>query len=366
MLVRTTLLAVSLFLLLAGPAAGGGFRQHEDGLLLELDLPSGSGWRLENGPGAVRVILPDAAPRERLDLPEDPRQLLQDLSWIEEEGRTVLVVELGAGVLAGVESPGDRLRLLFRSHLQEEQVYRLGPGDVIDLQVYGEEELSGELTVDPVGEIRVELIGPVKAAGHTPDELAAVVRDVLGRDFLANPLVTVEVKSYREQYVTVTGPVGRPGPIPVRGPLPLSRVIILAGGFAPLASGNQVLINRVDPDGTPRSIRVARADLESGRSDPVILPEDVVTVADPELVYVDGEVVQSGAVALAPGMTLLRALAMARGTTPWANEGDVQIHRVVGGQRILEVYNLKRIRAHKQPDPPLRPGDLIVVPRRFL
>jgi polysaccharide export outer membrane protein len=366
MLVRTALIAFTLALLIAPPAAGGGFRPLDDSLILELELPAGGAWRVESEPGAVRVILPGGTPREKLPLPEDPKQLLQDLTWLEEAGSAVLVIELGAGVLSGVQSPGDGLWLHFESHLLGRETYLLGPGDVVDLQVYGEEELSGELTIDPMGEIGVELIGSVKASGRSADELAAVVRDALEEDYLANPLVTVEVKRYREQFVTVTGPVGRPGPVAVRGPTPLSRVIILAGGFVELAAGNHLTISRIDPDGAARSFRVSRPDLESGRSDPVVLPEDLVTVAPPELVYVDGEVGQSGSLFLTPGLTLLRALAMARGTTPWANESDVEIHREVGGHTVLEVYNLKKIRAHKQPDPELRPGDLIVVPRRFL
>lgn len=366
MLVRIATVVITLSFLLAVPAAASGLRVSEDGLVLELDLPPDGGWRVENGPGAVRILLPGDTPTERILMPEDPRQLLQSLSWTEESGQSVLVVELGAGVLAGVEGFADGLRLRFESPLEGEQVYRLGPGDVIDLQVYGEEELSGELGVDPAGEIRVELIGTVMAAGHSPDELAGIISNALEKDFLANPLVTVEVKRYREQFVMVTGPVGRPGPVSVRGPTPLSRVIVQAGGFVELAAGSHMTISRVDHDGTARSFQVDRKDLESGRSDPVVLPEDLVTVAAPELVYVDGEVGQSGAVALTPGLTLLRALAMARGTTPWANESDVEIHRQIGGHDVLEIYNLKKIRAHKQPDPPLRPGDLIVVPRRFL
>jgi polysaccharide export outer membrane protein len=346
-------------------STGGDFHWNGEELTLVVDLPAGEPFRVEQTVSTVRIVVPRGTAPADLGGKEDPRHLIDRAEWICEGENPAAVLRLGTGELAALERSETALVLAFRPSLASANAYVLGPGDKLSLDVYGEEDLSGELTVDPAGDLQVDLIGGVRAAGRTPEEVAEAIRVALGKDYLVNPRVSLDITEYREQYVTVSGPVASPGKVRVRGPIPLSRAISEAGGFADRA-GFRITVSRLQPDGSTRTYRIARLDLQAGLEDPVVHPDDLVVVAAPEIVFIDGEVVQSGAVVLSPGLTLMRAVALARGTTPWADESDVQVHREVGGASVLETFNLKRIRAHKAPDPELRPGDLVVVPRRFL
>jgi len=120
--------------------------------------------------------------------------------------------------------------------------YRLGVGDRLRITVFGHESLSGKFTVDGAGRVVMPLIGGVVSQGLTTTELARAITARLRPDYLVNPRVSVELLTYRPFYIL--GEVNKPGDYPYREGMTVLNAVALAGGFAPHAKRNKVLIER--------------------------------------------------------------------------------------------------------------------------
>ena len=115
--------------------------------------------------------------------------------------------------------------------------YVLGPGDKMRLIVFGETDLSGEFTIDGSGFVRLPLIGQVRAAGYTSQQLEAAIGGALAQGYLKQPRVSVEVSTYRPFYII--GAVNRPGQYPYVDHMNALNAIALAGGFTPIGGGER-------------------------------------------------------------------------------------------------------------------------------
>jgi polysaccharide export outer membrane protein len=161
----------------------------------------------------------------------------------------------------------------------ENRAYLIGPFDKLSIDVFGVDELSKKMVqIDAGGDVSFPLVGTLKAAGKTPNELAKEIGDRLRSAFVRNPQVTVNLEETISQVVAVDGEVQEPGLYPVVG-----------------------------------------------------------------------------------RMTLLRAVAKARGTTEFAKLSDVVIFRRVAGQQMAALYNLKLIRDGVYQDPEIFANDVVVV-----
>jgi len=149
----------------------------------------------------------------------------------------------------------------------QEENYRLDAGDLIKIQVYREQELDRELRVSADGTISYPLIGEVKAAKLTPQELEEAITSRLRGDFLTNPKVTVTIVEYRPFYVN--GEVEKPGGYPYQPGLTVRKAVTLAGGFKERASRSKLYLIKADNPGT----NTLRVDLDA-----VVGPGDVLTV----------------------------------------------------------------------------------------
>ncbi len=145
--------------------------------------------------------------------------------------------------------------------------YLLGPGDKLKLTVYGETDLSGEFTVDGSGYARLPMIGQVRAAGYTAQQLEQMVANALSQGYLKSPRVSVEISTYRPFYVI--GAVNRPGQYPYVEHMNAMNAIALAGGFTPSAVESVVFVRR-EGSNKEESVPVDRTT--------VIYPGDVITV----------------------------------------------------------------------------------------
>ncbi|MDN5869434.1 MAG: polysaccharide export protein [Nitrococcus sp.] len=123
-----------------------------------------------------------------------------------------------------------------------DEIYRLGTGDVVKVTVFGEENLSGEFTVDDAGAISMPLIGPVEAANKTPRELAASVTARLKNGYLRNPRVSTQIVGYRPFYIY--GEVQEPGNYPFTLGLNVIEAVATAGGYTYRADQDEVYITR--------------------------------------------------------------------------------------------------------------------------
>jgi polysaccharide export outer membrane protein len=251
--------------------------------------------------------------------------------------------------------------------------YRVGPGDVLDVVVFGQDELSRAPVVQTSGVIALPLLGDVAVGGLTVSEIREKLVDLLGRDYLVHPLVEVKVKEYQSQFVTVLGEVNNPGRKPLRGRTRLIDVLVEAGGFTPRSSG-EVTITRLE-GAFEGGVRTLRLQLGAGSLTPqdqvaLELPlrrGDMVTAAPKYYVTVEGEVVRPGRYVLESDLTVSGAISQAGGLTRFGSS-RVRVRRTdaqAGTTRILEV-DLKAVRKGKATDLPLQPNDVVSVSRRIL
>src|SRR5437879_2121964 len=149
-----------------------------------------------------------------------------------------------------LETAGDwnhRLKDLLDSHPStpaiSAQEYRIGPEDVLNINVFEAQELNREVRVSAGGEISLPLLGSVRAAGLTPRELEFVLQELLHRTYMKDPHVSVCVREMQSHPVSVMGAVRRPGVFQIRGSKTLLEVLSLAEGLADDA-GETVIILR--------------------------------------------------------------------------------------------------------------------------
>jgi polysaccharide export outer membrane protein len=250
--------------------------------------------------------------------------------------------------------------------------YQVGPGDVLEVTVYGNEDLSRLPTVQTNGAVTLPLLGEVQVAGLTVAEVQRKVTSLLEKDYLVRPQVVVKVREYQSQFVSVVGEVNSPGRKPLRGRTRLFDALIEAGGFKTTASG-EVTVTRSDGtfDGGSRVLRVrisgAATPQDTLNLELPLRSGDMVTVSPKQFVTVDGEVTRPGRYPIDSDLTVTGAVSLAGGLTRFGSS-TVKLRRTdpqTGDVTILEV-NLKDVRNGKKPDPLLQPNDAISVSRRIL
>lgn len=156
--------------------------------------------------------------------------------------------------------------------------YRIGPLDVIRVEVFGAPELTREAEVDAAGNFSLPLAGAVQAAGRTPAEFSAAIAAQLKQRYLRNPQVSVNIVKSRPKTFTVDGAVRQPGNYPIVGKMSLQQAIATAQGADQVANLNNVVIFR-----TVNNQKVAALfslkEIRAGRlEDPQIYGNDIVVV----------------------------------------------------------------------------------------
>ena len=127
--------------------------------------------------------------------------------------------------------------------IEEGSSYRIGPGDILSISVWKESALSKQVVVLPDGYITFPLIGLVKAAGLTVDELQAIVESKLVR-FIPKPSLSVSIEQIRSLYVYVIGKVNKSGRFELNANVTVLQALAMAGGLNPFAKQNQIRIFR--------------------------------------------------------------------------------------------------------------------------
>ncbi len=161
---------------------------------------------------------------------------------------------------------------------------QLGVGDVFEVRVYGDEELSSSYRVAEDGSIDFPFIGSVTVIGLEPPQISELLATKLkDGQYLRDPQVSVFVTDYASKRVSVMGAVEKPGAFPMTTGLTVIQAIGLAGGFSPLASRNSVVITRKSKDGR-RKIPVKAEDISEGEAPDIPLQAgDIIYV--PERVF---------------------------------------------------------------------------------
>jgi polysaccharide biosynthesis/export protein len=287
------------------------------------------------------------------------------------------------------------------------QEYRIGPEDVLDINVFAAPELNRQVRVSASGEVSLPLLGGVRAAGLTPMQLELSLEETLRRTYMKDPHVSVFVRDMQSHPVSVMGAVRKPGVFQVRGPKTLLEVLSLAEGLSDDA-GDTVIIMRgagssswsgfvaespdlgTEPSPATAHIREASTsvsdlspsvnspgtviqvnlknllDSTDPRYDPLVCPDDIVKVTRAGIVYVVGEVRKPGGFALKSNenISVLQAIALSEGLTRTAAKSGARIIRTdpQSGERRETVIDLSKIMTGKAPDPVLEPKDIVFVP----
>lgn len=158
--------------------------------------------------------------------------------------------------------------------------YRLAPQDVLEISVFQVPELTKTVQINALGEIGLPLIGNVQAGGKTTQELEQTIASKLSENYLQAPQVSVFVKEYRSQRVTVEGAVGNGGVYTIDGTSSLLQVIALAGGTTRVADSSNIIVFRVENGQRLAALFDINKIKDGSMPDPVIRGGDTIVVND--------------------------------------------------------------------------------------
>jgi polysaccharide export outer membrane protein len=241
----------------------------------------------------------------------------------------------------------------------------LGAGDEGEVSVYGVPDLAQKFRVDPSGMISLPLIGLVKVAGLTAEEAqAAIEKSYSDGGYLRNPHITVSVKNYTTQGITVLGEVVHPGTYSAMNVRRLFDAFLAAGGLTQRA-GNAISINRAKENGRVETIELTNDPEKSAKNNVSIDPGDTVIVGRAGIVYVLGEVTRPGGFVIdnpEGRMTLTQAFAMAAGPTHLSNLSKINILRHTPAGLEKQELDIRKVLAAKANDIPLQAEDIVFIP----
>ncbi|OQX53703.1 MAG: hypothetical protein B5M54_06380 [Candidatus Aminicenantes bacterium 4484_214] len=247
--------------------------------------------------------------------------------------------------------------------------YRIGPKDLLEISVFGLDDLNTTVRVSEEGKITLPLLGEVKVQGLTKTEVEKELARLLEKKYLQNPQVTVFIKEYQSKRVSVLGAVQKPGPYELLGRQTLLQIISEAGGMTEDA-GETIIIIRQLADGSSKTLRIPAEELivkGDAKLNIVLQPGDIINIPVDKIVhvYVFGQVRNPGALAVKRSHipTLLQAIAQAGGFGERASKGGVLIKRInKEGQEIQIKVNVKDIIKGKKKDIQLQENDVVFVP----
>lgn len=191
-----------------------------------------------------------------------------------------LVLMTALGLLSGCETPP----LAPNVEPPTEYTYIIGPGDTLEMFVWGNPEVSRPVPVRPDGKISAPLIEELPASGKTPFQLARDIERELGK-FIRNPLVSVIVSGFSGPYseqIRVLGQAAKPQAIPYKENMSILDLMILVGGVTDFAAGNRTVIVRT-VNGVQQQFRVRVDDLlEDGdiSANVNVLPGDIIIIPE--------------------------------------------------------------------------------------
>ena len=261
--------------------------------------------------------------------------------------------------------------------------YLLGPGDIVEIRVFGQPDLSATAQVDSDGNLGSLpfLEEPIPAKCRSEK---AIQKDIAAAysKLINNPQVSVRITERNSrQPATVFGAVRQSVRLEMKRKVRLNEVIAASGGFTEQASGT-IQVLHTEPlmcpepgeekealpiDGTRIPLQIVKiSELRAGKieANPIIRPGDYILVTEAEPVYITGAVLSPQGVFLREQLTLSRAIAMVGGTRKEAKLADVKIYRQKPGSTEQDVIHvdLAAIKKSQTPDFVLMPYDVVEIP----
>lgn len=236
----------------------------------------------------------------------------------------------------------------------------IGPGDLLEISVFGAPESTKQVRVSSEGTITYPFAGTMKLAEMTVRQAeAAVAKKLEQGGYYNNPTVSVLVKEYATtQGVSVLGEVQKPGIYPFLGPRQLFDAISAAGGLTPRA-GKTIIISHRGRADTAQTLPLN----DDPKNNVTVYPGDTISVSKAGIVYVVGNVRMPGGFVMEnPDLSVLQAVALAQGILPDSSpNGSRIIRKGANGQQEIPV-RLKDVLSSKAPDMKLMPDDILFVP----
>jgi len=245
--------------------------------------------------------------------------------------------------------------------------YVIGPEDLLDVQIFGQEDLNRQVRVNGEGEITLPLVGMVKVAGLSPKAIEQRLNQAYGCNYLRDPQVSLSVKEYRHQRVSVTGAVDKPGYYEIIGARRLLEVLAMAGGPQNKATDAKAgdTVHVIRQQGNPQTavIDLKRLQVQMDPAVNILIHSgDVIHVPFAGTAYVLGGVNRPGAIAVRDNLTLKQALAMAGGPDPMLAAGQVKVMRLDEHRNPTTITaHMSKIVGGQEGDVPLKDNDVVVV-----
>jgi len=214
--------------------------------------------------------------------------------------------------------------------------YFVGPGDVLNITVYDNDDLETMVRVGDNGTIIFPLLGQVEVNKLSISQVSDKITQLLADGYLVNPQVNVFVKEFRSKKVVVLGRVRSPGLIELSRPISFLELVSKAGGLEKDA-GDTATVKRKE-DGKDTLILVDLISLLEGgdlTQNMPILDRDTVVISKSGMCYVTGEVEEPGSYPCGDGATVLKLIALANGFTGKAAESKVRIVRIVDNEKTI-------------------------------
>lgn len=237
--------------------------------------------------------------------------------------------------------------------------YLLGPGDVLEVSVWGYNDLTRLVAVRPDGKISLPLVGEVAASGVSVERLTQVLTRAFAV-YIRTPQVTVILKEFRRIQVSILGQVARPGTYALPPDARLIDLLAVAGGLTEVAALAEAQLLqagkppvRIDLERLLRGDPAVNVALTGGET--LVIPEDLVNI-----VNVIGEVARPGRYRLKGEMRVLDALLLAGGLTEKASVTQARIVR--GRDSHLLGLDSLLLRQEMSRNVPLHAGDTLIVP----
>lgn len=238
-----------------------------------------------------------------------------------------------------------------------QEAYILGPGDTLDIVVYGEPDLSRTVTVKPDGAVSLALLGEVKAAGRTTTQLAADLTRLYGK-YLKQPSISVTVREFRVDRIYILGQVSRPGEYQLRPGIGIMELLANAGGPTGRADLAKVVVIRGRTEA--QQLNLLEAFATNRNPDVKLLAGDVLFVPETDKrIVVLGQINRPGAYELLEGQRVSNLIAAAGGLTVRAAP---QKAFIVRGPEQIPVDLEKVLAGNLEANVTLSSGDMLVVP----
>ncbi len=247
--------------------------------------------------------------------------------------------------------------------------YKIGPKDLLEISVFGLDELNKTERVSEEGKITLPLLGEIDVDGLTKSELELKLARLLEEKYLQDPQVTIFIAEYQSKRVSVMGAVQDPGWYELVGRQTVLDVVAKAGGLTNEA-GSKMFVMRQNSDGKNSSVQISLDDLILKGNAELNIPlraNDIINIPIDKIVnvYVMGQVRNPGVLEVKRSRipTLLMAIAQAGGFAERASKGGVLIKRIgKDGKEIKIKVNVKNIIKGKKDDIQLLEEDVVVVP----